>query len=144
MRLEAKREAQWREVRKEREVLSRSASRWIAKLLCCFQDAKYLYMAMEYVPGGDVRHMLDNLGSLDEASAAFYFTEMCLAVEYLHSLGYVHRDLKPSNFVIDARGHIKLIDCLLPFSDTTPHHTRQTNTAQALAFPGQSGCRWTG
>ena len=109
--MEKKSKTQWEEVRKEREILSRSASQWIVRLYCCFQDAKYLYMAMEYAPGGDMRHMLLNLGILDEPTAAFYFTEMCLAVDYLHSLGYVHRDLKPSNFVIDAHGHIKLIDC---------------------------------
>ena len=124
---------QLEEVRKEREVLARSASPWIVRLHCCFQDARFLYMAMEYAPGGDLRHMLDSLGTLDEPAAAFYFSEMCLAVDYLHTLGYVHRDLKPSNFVLDSRGHLKLIDCLShlppPSSDpwSAPHYPPQTH-----------------
>ncbi len=35
---------------------------------------------------------------------------MSLAVDQLHTLGYIHRDLKPENFLISSEGHIKLTD----------------------------------
>lgn len=33
-----------------------------------------------------------------------------MAIEYLHSHKIIFRDLKPENIVLDADGHVKLID----------------------------------
>ncbi len=46
---------------------------------------------MEYVPGGDFRGLLNNVGCFPEADAKFYIAEMILAVLALHDLGYIHR-----------------------------------------------------
>lgn len=35
---------------------------------------------------------------------------MIEAIHSVHLLGYVHRDVKPDNILIDATGHLKLID----------------------------------
>lgn len=97
-------------VQRERNVLSGAQSPWIIKLKYSFQDETFLYLVMEYAAGGDLKTLLENLGSLDEDMAKFYFAEMLCCVEYLHSLEFIHRDLKPGNFVIDKVGHLKLID----------------------------------
>jgi cell cycle protein kinase DBF2 len=52
---------------------------------------------MEYVPGGDMRGLLNNVFSLNIEEAKVYLAEMILAVLDLHKLNYVHRDLKPGN-----------------------------------------------
>eukprot|EP01128_Nolandella_sp_AFSM9_P012880 TRINITY_DN971_c0_g1_i1.p1 TRINITY_DN971_c0_g1~~TRINITY_DN971_c0_g1_i1.p1 ORF type:complete len:355 (+),score=67.13 TRINITY_DN971_c0_g1_i1:745-1809(+) len=85
-------------------------SPWLIKLRYSFQSDQFIYLAMDYVPGGDLKNLLDHVGSFDEPSARYYVAEMVLAVEALHSLGYVHRDLKPDNFLVDRNGHLKLID----------------------------------
>ncbi|KAI9590845.1 kinase-like domain-containing protein [Syncephalis fuscata] len=94
----------------ERDVLTTSTSPWLVKLFYAFQDTEHLYLAMEYVPGGDLRTLLNHRGILRVKNARFYFAEMVTAVDALHQLGYIHRDLKPENFLIDATGHIKLTD----------------------------------
>ncbi|RKP27821.1 kinase-like domain-containing protein [Syncephalis pseudoplumigaleata] len=94
----------------ERDVLTTSSSPWLVKLFYAFQDAECLYLAMEYVPGGDLRTLLNHSGILRDKNARFYFAEMATAVDALHQSGYIHRDLKPENFLIDATGHIKLTD----------------------------------
>ena len=76
----------------EREVLKGTQSPWIVHLHSSFHDSQHLYLAMEYVPGGDFRTLLAE-SELDEDQARFYAAEMFLAVGTLHKWGFVHRDL---------------------------------------------------
>ncbi|KXS09967.1 kinase-like protein [Gonapodya prolifera JEL478] len=95
----------------ERDILTQTQrSPWLVHLVSSFQDEEHVYLAMEYVAGGDVRTMLNLSGLLPEDSVRFYMAEMFLAVNDLHKLGYIHRDLKPENFLITTAGHIKLTD----------------------------------
>lgn len=94
----------------ERDILTTTRSEWLVKLLYAFQDPQSLYLAMEFVPGGDYRTLLINARFLQAPHARFYISEMFCAVDSLHKLGYTHRDLKPENFLIDSKGHIKLTD----------------------------------
>ncbi|EPZ36442.1 kinase-like protein [Rozella allomycis CSF55] len=105
----------------ERDVLTASDSPWLVKLLYAFQDCDYVYLAMEYVPGGDLRTLINNSGILKESDACFYVSEMFMAVNVLHNLGYIHRDLKPENFLIDCNGHIKLTDFGLSKGTLSPY-----------------------
>ena len=99
-----------RHILTERDILTAAKSEWLVKLLYAFQDDKSIYLAMEYVPGGDFRTLLNNTGVLHNRHARFYVAEMFACVDSLHTLGYIHRDLKPENFLIDAQGHVKLTD----------------------------------
>jgi serine/threonine protein kinase len=101
-------------VRTEKEVLEFTRAlgndSWLTRLFYSFETPEYLCLAMEYVPGGDLRIILDDFGTLEDENARFYFCEMVMCVYALHKLGYIHRDLKPANFLIDADGHLKLGD----------------------------------
>ncbi|KHN98757.1 serine/threonine-protein kinase sid2 [Metarhizium album ARSEF 1941] len=99
-----------RHVLTERDILTSAHSEWLVRLLYSFQDDKSIYLAMEYVPGGDFRTLLNNTGVLSNRHARFYIAEMFCAVNALHELGYIHRDLKPENFLVDSTGHVKLTD----------------------------------
>jgi serine/threonine protein kinase len=99
-----------RHILTERDILTAAKSEWLVKLLYAFQDDSQIYLAMEYVPGGDFRTLLNNTGVLHNRHARFYIAEMLSCVDALHSLGYIHRDLKPENFLIDSTGHVKLTD----------------------------------
>ncbi|PNS13999.1 hypothetical protein CAC42_6512 [Sphaceloma murrayae] len=99
-----------RHVLTERDILTNAKSEWLVRLLYAFQDDNSIYLAMEYVPGGDFRTLLNNTGVLHNRHARFYISEMFMCVDSLHQLGYIHRDLKPENFLIDGTGHVKLTD----------------------------------
>ncbi|ORY04799.1 kinase-like protein [Basidiobolus meristosporus CBS 931.73] len=104
----------------ERDVLTSANSPWLVSLLYAFQDIDNVYLAMEYVPGGDLRTLLNNNGCIAEEYTSFYIAEIVMAVSALHQLGYIHRDLKPENFLIDAAGHIKLTDFGLSTGSISP------------------------
>ncbi|XP_017278328.1 citron rho-interacting kinase isoform X5 [Kryptolebias marmoratus] len=95
----------------ERKILSLNSSPWIPQLLYAFQDKDHVYLAMEYLPGGDLMSLLNRYeDQFDESMAQFYLAELVEAIHAVHQLGYVHRDVKPENILIDRTGHIKLAD----------------------------------
>uniref|UniRef100_A0A1I7Y051 Rho-associated protein kinase let-502 n=1 Tax=Steinernema glaseri TaxID=37863 RepID=A0A1I7Y051_9BILA len=93
----------------ERDIMAHTNSEWIVRLYYAFQDAKCLYMVMEYMPGGDLVTLMSSY-DINEQWAAFYIAELILAVDVIHSVGYLHRDLKPENVLLDRKGHVKLAD----------------------------------
>ncbi|KAF7726351.1 camp-dependent protein kinase catalytic subunit [Apophysomyces ossiformis] len=75
-----------------------------------FQDDSFLFMVMDYVPGGELFRILRKQKRFSEEAAKFYAAEVILALEYLHSHDIIYRDLKPENILLDAKGHVKLTD----------------------------------
>ena len=62
-----------------------------------FQDAKFLYMLMEFVPGGDLMTMLIKYEIFSEDITRFYMAEMIMAIEAVHHLGFIHRFVIPGS-----------------------------------------------
>lgn len=84
---------------------------FICNVHYAFQDTKYLYLALDYCAGGDMRY---NLGrALDrhfsEDVVRFYAAQLILAIEYCHSVHTLHRDVKPENILLTESGYIKVL-----------------------------------
>jgi len=101
---------QIRHVLNEQIIMSKASSPWIVELKASFQEDEYLYLVMEYLPGGDLMNLLIQKDILTEKEAKFYISELILAIESIHNLDCIHRDIKPDNILIDKNGHIKLSD----------------------------------
>uniref|UniRef100_A0A8C3AQA6 Rho-associated protein kinase n=1 Tax=Cyclopterus lumpus TaxID=8103 RepID=A0A8C3AQA6_CYCLU len=93
----------------ERHIMAFSNSPWIVQLCCAFQDDRHLYMVMEFMPGGDLVTLTMNY-DIPEKWARFYIAEVVLALNTIHSMGFIHRDVKPDNMLLDQHGHLKLAD----------------------------------
>ena len=78
-------------VRAERDVLAESNSPWVVQLFYSFQDSAYLYLIMEFLPGGDLMTMLIKYDTFSEDVTRFYIAECILAIEAVHKLGFIHR-----------------------------------------------------
>ncbi|KAK6939606.1 Protein kinase domain [Dillenia turbinata] len=117
-------------VRSERNLLAEVDRRYIVELFCSFQGSDYLYLIMEYLPGGDVVTLLMRKDILSEDVGRFYIAESILAIHSIHLRNYVHRlnldgsdlsilhlmltffsrDIKPDKLILDRNGHLKLSD----------------------------------
>ncbi|GAY40301.1 AGC kinase family protein [Citrus sinensis] len=104
------RRGQVEHVRAERNLLAEVDSNCIVKLYCSFQDDEFLYLIMEYLPGGDMMTLLMRKDTLTEDEARFYVAETVLAIESIHKHHYIHRDIKPDNLLLDKYGHLRLSD----------------------------------
>uniref|UniRef100_A0A4W6C8N7 Rho-associated protein kinase 1 n=1 Tax=Lates calcarifer TaxID=8187 RepID=A0A4W6C8N7_LATCA len=93
----------------ERDIMAFADSAWVVQLFFAFQDDRYLYMVMEYMPGGDLVNLMSNY-DVPEKWARFYTAEVVLALDGIHSMGFIHRDVKPDNMLLDKAGHLKLAD----------------------------------
>lgn len=79
-------------VRAERDILADSKDNpWLVKLHASFQDTAYLYLLMEFLPGGDLMTMLIKYEIFSEDITRFYMAEIVMAIEAVHKLGFLHR-----------------------------------------------------
>ncbi|UJR22575.1 hypothetical protein I4U23_025622 [Adineta vaga] len=94
----------------EKKILQALSCPFIVKLLYTFKDNSYLYLGLEYAPGGEMFTHLRACGRYSEEMARFYAAQIVLAFEYLHHLGVVYRDLKPENLLFSSDGYLKMTD----------------------------------
>ncbi|TPX38876.1 hypothetical protein SeLEV6574_g07549 [Synchytrium endobioticum] len=124
-------------VKAERDVLAESVNTpWVVQLFFSFQDPVYLYLIMEFLPGGDLMTMLIKEDTFAEDVTQFYMAECVSAIEAIHQLGFVHRDIKPDNLLIDKDGHLKLSDFGL---STGFHKTHDSAYYQRLLNQVENG-----
>mmetsp|Transcript_18940 Transcript_18940/g.26382 ORF Transcript_18940/g.26382 Transcript_18940/m.26382 type:complete len:610 (-) Transcript_18940:313-2142(-) len=95
--------------KKEMLILSKVRSPFVLGLNYSFESSGALHLVFEMCTGGDLFSYLEKAPfSLEQC--IFYGAETLLALDHLHSIGYLYRDLKPSNVLLTQTGHCKLSD----------------------------------
>ena len=70
----------------------------------------YVFIILEYCPGGDLLRYVREHGPLPEEKLIPYAKMAAQAISFMHENNFVHLDIKPSNFFIDKNGRLKLAD----------------------------------
>ncbi|KAG5191550.1 kinase-like domain-containing protein, partial [Tribonema minus] len=75
---------------------------FVCSLYTAFQDARHVYMVLEYAACGDMAALVTThlKRCLTEAEMRFYASEIVVALEWVHLNGVVFRDLKPENVLV--------------------------------------------
>ena len=97
-------------IKNEREFLSKLHHPFIVNMACAFQDYDNLYLVMDLLTGGDLRYHLCLLQKFSEEETKFFFACLLLGLEYIHGNNIIHRDIKPENLVCEENGYIRITD----------------------------------
>ena len=94
----------------EKNILTNLHYALISNLNFSFQDKEYLYLILDYLPGGDLRYYLSRKIIFNEKQIKFIISNLLLSLKYIHNNNILHRDIKPENLVFDDKGYIYLTD----------------------------------
>jgi eukaryotic-like serine/threonine-protein kinase len=92
-------------------------------------DKGHVFLAMEYVPGRNLRDVLNERGRLGPREALQIMQPVLAALSAAHRAGLVHRDVKPENVLLTADGLVKVADFGLARAETA---SKQTKTGMII------------
>jgi calcium-dependent protein kinase len=86
----------------------------ITKYFETYDDKNFLYLVMEYCPGGELfdsqEQFVKNSRGYTERDAAQIISKCLTALQHCHSLGITHRDIKPENIMYGKDKEVRLVD----------------------------------
>jgi serine/threonine protein kinase len=107
-------------------------------------DGRY-YIAMEHIPGEDVRTIIGRLFDrnlkIPVPIAMRIVAEVCAGLDYAHTLtdngkplDIIHRDVSPSNIMVSYQGAVKLLDFGIAKATSRVSETRTGNVKGKFSF----------
>ncbi len=98
-----------------------------------------VFLAMEYLEGRTLAHLLDEEGRLEPRRAVRMMAQICGSLHEAHGHGVVHRDLKPENIFLTERGgqtdFVKVLDFgIAKIRDNQAGGKLETITRQGAIF----------
>jgi serine/threonine-protein kinase len=89
---------------------------------------------MELVQGTSLDKVMRERGRLPPTEAVRLARQAAEGLGVAHRAGIVHRDVKPSNLIVDANGHVKIVD--FGIARIQDAGQQLTNVAMLMGTPG--------
>jgi serine/threonine-protein kinase len=120
---------------REARITAQFTSRYLVRCLEHGQSEDgAMYIALEYVPGGDLHNLVCHRQYLSEEEALRITQHIALGLDDAADARLVHRDIKPENILISNEGDAKLVDFGLARS-TSSDRTVLTMAGSTLGTP---------
>jgi serine/threonine-protein kinase len=99
------------------------------------------YYVMEYVPGLNLRELVDRHGAVSPGRAVYLLRQVCAALAEAHAAGLIHRDIKPGNIMVTQQAGlsdvVKILDFgLVQHGDLLDGDDKLTRTGMFVGTPG--------
>ena len=109
----------------------------IASILEACIEKNSGYIAVEYVPGGDLSRAVQPDGLLKIEEVFEIAFKCCGALDYAHRQGIIHRDIKPANLMVSEGTQIKIVDFGAALLTNTQHTQIQDVGTPSYMSPEQ-------
>ncbi len=73
-------------------------------------DNGQLFIIMEYIPGTDLKTLINQRGRINPEEAVPLLIQACAGIGYAHRAGLVHCDVKPQNMLVTPDMRLKVTD----------------------------------
>lgn len=73
-------------------------------------DNDRIYLALEYIPGLDLKHYIQSRKSIDIRDSLDFMIQACSGINHAHENGIIHCDIKPSNLLLNRANQVKISD----------------------------------
>jgi serine/threonine protein kinase len=97
------------------------------------EDRNEAYIAMEFIDGKTLSHIIEEGKRLDYTAILNIFAQIADALDYAHKKGIIHRDIKPANIMLTREGRVKLCDFGIAKIKSSAH-TTQTGIIMGTPF----------
>jgi len=96
----------------EQQILSEAKHPFIGRLRWSFQTLHYLVYVMDYYSRGTLTKLQLKQPKFffSEKAVRFFASQVVIALEKVHRLGFIYRDVKTENLVFSDDGYLVLID----------------------------------
>ncbi|MDM8520979.1 protein kinase [Anaerolineales bacterium HSG6] len=95
---------------REAQSVARLSDPFIVAVYDFGQDEARPYIVFEWIPGSDLRTLLDEQKILSPNQVVEYGIQICSAVGTAHRAGLVHGDMKPGNILVTPNNQAKVTD----------------------------------
>jgi eukaryotic-like serine/threonine-protein kinase len=93
----------------------------IVQVYDCGFTGTTCYYVMEYLPGLNLKELVEESGPMPPARAVYLLRQLCAALREAHGMGLIHRDIKPTNVLVcEKRGGLYDVAKLLDFGLVRP------------------------
>jgi serine/threonine-protein kinase len=120
--------------RREARTAATVAHPGVVRCLGSGEHGRFLWIALELMPGGSLADRLRKEGALPWRAAVPIAADIARALAAIHAAGIVHRDLKPANVLLDGAGRPKLSDFGIARNDSVSGHSL-TRTGEIVGTP---------
>jgi eukaryotic-like serine/threonine-protein kinase len=90
-------------------------------------DNGQLFIVMEYVPGTDLKTLINQRGRFTPEEAVPLLIQACAGIGYAHRAGLVHCDVKPQNMLVTPDMRLKVTDFGIARALSTIHPEEQSD-----------------
>jgi serine/threonine protein kinase/tetratricopeptide (TPR) repeat protein len=112
----------------------------IVQILATAEENGQHYLVMEYVPGGDLTHLLKAEPQLPLPRLLQIALELADALSRAHHLGIIHHDLKPANVLLAEDSTPRLTDFGVARLANTPQLTQTGMVIGTLDYLSPEAC----